>query len=523
MTDHLLGKTFFIICINILFALLGIFWVYHGNFWNDENWYYHGALLFSKGSIPYTDFFYHRLPLHVEFYGTLFKLIGASFVKGRLISLSLFLILNNLQAYVVYRVCQNFFAVSLSYLAFLTPVTLYSYLTNTTYALSSLLLVFSVFLIVVQKFKYTRLFLFTLVNFLIYSGRYIIDYYLPILVLLITGLILYFRKDRKALLMIFSASALGLLYIFKYTLLTGDTNIIFDTITFNFLTIDKNATPAVAVLSEKILSFARFRFMEFENYYPFNIFFVAATLWLLKSVWLGSFKATLAHIPRSPASSLALLFACTITITHFIFFYISLLDWPVTKSYVFPFVILLALWLISETLARFRSDKQYKIIFQILFVLLFFTAPLAVSEEFVKTSYEKSDVAKLSQITDRIHKLEGFRPGVMLSFMPALATDTLINEPRLNMEMLSFQPHLDRGLVERYMLANSEILSKSISEKKYSVVVLSNRFMKPMHAAKVIAPFQSTLLELIKKNYRLVDTVPTGDFQGDTFVFLPLE
>src|SRR3989304_361715 len=103
-----LFKINLLIGINILMLSVGVFIVYHGNFWTDENWYYHGSVLFSNNFSPYIDFFYHRLPLHVEFYGLLFKIFGASFITGRFISLVLFIALVNLSAIVVYKICDDF-------------------------------------------------------------------------------------------------------------------------------------------------------------------------------------------------------------------------------------------------------------------------------------------------------------------------------------------------------------------------------------------------------------------------------
>ena len=54
----------------------------HGN----EGWYSNDSYLIYKGKHPYTDFFYHRLPLFIEIYALISKLIGISLLKLRLIS-----------------------------------------------------------------------------------------------------------------------------------------------------------------------------------------------------------------------------------------------------------------------------------------------------------------------------------------------------------------------------------------------------------------------------------------------------
>ena len=135
------SRTLLILSANIFFICVGIFLVYHHKIWTDEGWYYNGAVLFSRGILPYVDFFYHRLPLHVEFYGTLFKLFGSSFIMGRVISLVLFINLINLTALCVYRITNSFFAVLISYAAFFNIEGLWGFLTISTYSLSSVLFI----------------------------------------------------------------------------------------------------------------------------------------------------------------------------------------------------------------------------------------------------------------------------------------------------------------------------------------------------------------------------------------------
>jgi len=484
--------------------------VYHSNIWTDENWYYNGAVLFSKGYTPYVDFFYHRLPLHIEFYGSLFKLFGASFITGRLISFCLFLMLINVTAIIIYRLTHNNLMVLLSYIAFLSPIALYGYVMNATYTLNALLLVISAFLFVSNISLNKKIFIFVLLNFLVLSNRYLVDYQSLFLIFMIPGLFYYYRKDRNALLAIGFSTVLGVYYIVRYYFFYGAENILFDTITFNFTiksVMGANGVHVAIGFVENLVKFFKIRFLEFDSYYPFNIFCAVSIGVLIFNLW------------KREKSTLLLYYISTVVILNFSFYYISISDWPVGKLYVYPFMIILSIWLIHRILNVFPSQALKAI-----FIVLFLTQGLSVGGEYVTTSYQSSDIAELENVSTEIKKNVKNKNGMILSFTPLLSHSGLVSEPLLNMEMFIFRPDMEVEEVKKRKMMNTDILVENILSRKYEAIVLSEeRFFSGKHAGKVIAPFRDQILNAIQKKYKNIKVIPSGNFRESFHLYIPME
>ena len=72
-----------IVTLSGIVAASGLLFVFLGDFWTDENWYYAGSWLVAHGSLPYLDFFTHHNPLVFYLYGLVQKAAGPSLLVGR--------------------------------------------------------------------------------------------------------------------------------------------------------------------------------------------------------------------------------------------------------------------------------------------------------------------------------------------------------------------------------------------------------------------------------------------------------
>lgn len=493
-----------IIFINILFLFLGLFWIYRCNIWTDENWYYNGAVLFSKGYLPYIDFFYHRLPLHIEFYGILFKIFNSSFIFGRIISLGLFIILINLTAYIIYQMYGNTKLVLLTYIAYLNPLCLYGYLTNSTYSLNALLIIITISLFYWRWRLEHKIFFFIIFNFLILSNRYIIDYQTVFLSLIIIGLIYKFWNNHKILLYIISSTIIGILFIAKYFIIYGDTNIVYDTIVYNFSLKNILVTNGVNLPSgvvENIVQFARIRFAEFDSYYPFNIMAILAIFFIVHS-FVKKRKFELIHY-----------YIIAILLFNILFYYATIDDWPVGKLYIYPLLIILSIIFVN------KITKTFKIKFSFyFFILLFLTQGLSVGRNFITTNYNQSDIYELNKVSKRIDKYAD--EGLMLTFTPLLSNSGIITEPLLNMEMFSFRPDLNSSEAKKIRVLNVDLLLEKISVGTYSIIVLSDeRFFNGRSVAKTITPYKEEIINTIMKKYELKEIVNSGNFRSSFQIY----
>lgn len=517
-------KLIFLLAINAVLFGIGIFWVYHVNIWTDENWYYHSAVLFSNNYLPYIDFFYHRLPLNVEFYGLLFKLFGSSFITARFISLFLFMALVNLTSATVYKICNDFKMVILSYLAMICPAALFGYLTVATFSLSALLIVLSAFVLTTGLNKNIKLFLFIFLNFLIYANRYLVDYQLIFLSILLISLVIYYHRDKLALLSITLSSTIGCLYIFKYFIFYGDKNIFFNTVTFNFSLkgyLRESGVTLPAGLKENLIQFINLRFFEFDSFYPINVICIVGILVLAITFLKNRMK--IKDIIVSPRL-LTLHYLTLVVLLNFGFYYISLLDWPTSKLYVFPVMSIIGIWLISEIfkqISQHQDTMPEKAIF-LLFLTLFLTQGMASSKEYTNLRYLDSDLASLEKVSHSVRNATGGTNGMILTFTPLLAHSGIISDPRLNMEMFAFRPNLTHEEVLKYHLMDAKLMISEIESKKYAAIVLSEkRFFGNSHMSKEILPFRPSIMKAISQGYNLKEIIPLENFRGDFSIFVP--
>lgn len=514
---------------NISILFIGFFWIFHGNIWTDEGWYYGGAVLFSKGFLPYLDFLYHRLPLHIEVYGTLFKLFGASFITGRVISLFFTVIMINLCAWNAYRLTGSLYATFLAYLAFINSIAFWGYFTNSTYALNALLFMLILTVILSRGLSLEiKLFLFIILNFMILANRYLVDYHSFFLMLIVPGFLVYYRNNVRAVASILGSIFLGFLYIFKYSIFLGDRNIFYDTITFIFDSaisqdyfVQTGVIPPSALpsLFGKIKLFLHLRSLEIEAFYSIWVLCLVAIIVIM---WMAFRKNHYLFISQLNAIGLGF---CSLMVTlNFAFYYLTVNDWPVDKTYVFPFMVILAIWMVTyicNHLNQVEVRKWLRIVFILLFIMTGLPGILSAERNF-SVFYKNSDVYALQEISKRIKGYVKNRNGIIMTFNPVLANSGLINEPRLNMELFAFKPYLDTKEVEKYRLMNADILKNNIRGQKYEAIILSDRFFSTAKfgMTKVIAPLREEIMDVILNSYFEAETITSPRY--DHFkIYLP--
>ena len=520
------NKIIIFLILNLSALVIGIFCVNNGNLWRDEGFYYHGALLYSKGFIPYIDFFYHRLPLHIELYGSLFKIFGDTFLIGRYISLFFYLLLINLISLLTFFLIRNYYASLLCFVAMLNPIALYGYLKNSTYALSANLIILSALIIYIPLKTKTKWFLFILINFLIWSNRYLIDYQSFFMLGLFLSSLYIFKNDLKTSVVIIGSFILGTVILFKYTIIFGDKNILFDTIDFNFLQkkyIIESGYQVSTSIKDTIKLFANLRLLEFDAYYPYIVFCLFSIVFifvrffnLIKNRRWDQFKNDPKEIVKC---YLALIF-----LMNFSFYYLSVNDWPVGKLYVYPLMILLSLIIIFDLLnhlAKVGFFFHYKVLLSILFCLFIFQG-FSSSLEFIKTSYLKSDMYLLKKVNKLVNESTKSREGMMLTFSPSLATSHFINEPLLNMDLYTFKPNFDENFIRKYKLMSPNILLNKIKEQKYDIIILSNeRFYKKTGLPQILNPYRQDILDIIDNRYEKIKNLDIN-LMGGLSIYLPL-
>jgi len=124
----------------------GIFWFFFGYMNNDEGWYLYASRLVYDGKLPYIDFSYTQSPLLPYIYGIPQLLFGPSLYMGRLTSLFFGLLTCVFTAKLAEKLVGKMGAVIALALLCSSLTTIYYFTIVKTYALTSFLIIFSLYL-----------------------------------------------------------------------------------------------------------------------------------------------------------------------------------------------------------------------------------------------------------------------------------------------------------------------------------------------------------------------------------------
>ena len=133
--------------ISLLLAVIGaelVFLAFHGNYDSNEGWYANDVFLLTRGERPYTDFFYHRLPLFLYAFSPFSELLGTGWITLRLLSGCFFLLSMIIVVFLLRKSVHPIILLTGLALAAVNVYGLHIYATVQTYAIVAFLLILAV-------------------------------------------------------------------------------------------------------------------------------------------------------------------------------------------------------------------------------------------------------------------------------------------------------------------------------------------------------------------------------------------
>ncbi len=429
-----------------LFFLYSFILALYSNIHTDEYWSYATIYYYSKGLIPYIDYFNHRLPIVDIFYGSVFKLLEISLVKARIISA----ILATFSLYLTLKLVKDKYDKIIIFLIYCQPLHVAMLSTVTTYALSGVLNSAAIIFLLRNYFKK-----YLFINVFFYLTRYLLDF--SIIVSSAISLVVY--KSRQKFIISITISLITIICLY---ILFGE-NVYWHTFNFN-----KNSFQYMQLngvfddyYSDKINKFLLLRKLELYGWYNIYFVFIVATYFIYKN--------------KIYKESVFSIYAILLAI--YSFYYITFNDYPITKIYAIPFII--ALWAIS---GEYISKK-------IKFTVIL-TLTIGLINQNIKITTD--------QLTDICNKIDCSSK----SFATNPILNTSINNSNRNfiMELYSLA-HNDPI---KYLLYNSELFTKEIVTGNYKYLILDQRFHSRENMSKMIGDYQyKEIINYLNSEYKI--------------------
>jgi hypothetical protein len=316
------------------------------------------------------------------------------------------------------------------------PTLLYMNATVTTYALTNLALIVSIY-----KYENGNVYQYIIINKMLYATRYITDIF-PI----IEVVVLYINKNNRKFIVTSIVSSITLVALLYYYL--GE-NIIYDTFVFNkqsFINMQKSG--AIDNEISNVQKFINLRKEEMKSWYGIYSILIVSLFYFLRN------KDEKAKIKIKQYMVYIIIIIC--------FYYYTLNDYPITKITLIPLILL-----IYAEASQFIPKLVKIIIISINIVPIFnINIPYMANK--------KDNQLALCEYIDCSKRT--------LSINPILQTLSTTKDTKLIMELYSFAQN-----DKRYGLYSANEMLQKIKQKEYDNIILDERFLIRKNMSKMIS------------------------------------
>ena len=496
-----------ILSVLILFNLYlcsGLYFVFFGKFWTDENWYYSSSVMTSNGLQPHLDFFAHHNPVFYYVYSIPQYIFGPSFIAGRLTSL-FFILCSFILVYIIARRLSGIFAAFLAG-AFLT-LNFFStsyFVTVSYHPLESLFMVLFFFFLtcgIKEKYKYS---LCTITLLLAVGTRYLTD--ISVVFLLLFFIFLYLKKKEVSFSLrtqILIACCAFILFIMPYINILE--RLIFQIIQFNIFSTRNAEDP---IYKELIKSVFFFRFLLLEkltgNFLPVLIvnFSIGTGI-----IWLG-LRDRKRLFQLWNENAVLFLMVIFVTISE-LFYQIPLISWPVTRLYYFP-VACIAAGVFWEKLASSSKDNLLKPAFYILPVVLILFSVFIQEKPAVRASWETAHLNYLGKVANYVAANTPVDAEIFTFDPPFVIEANRDLSLRMLMETWQIFPEMPTEKCRKYGLINIDMILTELNSRNPYALVLKKpgRLDDNGGKGRILIPYRDAIWKSINSNYYLAHSVP---------------
>lgn len=464
----------------LLISGIAFFTILGNIHFGDEGWYSYDIYQVFQGKQPYQDFFYHRLPLFIEFYGLICKVIGISLLKLRAIS-GILSIIVFIATYIFIRRNIGGNLGLIGGLLLMTGFDVLKYYTTIqSYALVALCLLIAVF---IAKAKIRNIIKFPLIGILMVFTQWLRFPVSYILIAYIIFLVFYNYKDWKVLLLSILCFAASHITLF----------IIYDSPEFRFDIVYMMSQVSTSFLA-KLLTLKGWLFSIFKSYFAISVVLLVL---LIEHFKIYSIKTTVNKIIKKEW-----LVFCLLLILGNFSFYTLTYHLTISMAYVLPLIVISTVYLLKVHFYSFSRPliKNAFFIFVIIFAIIGTHGRGLYSYRFENSHINiMNDIGqKIESITNKDDKLLVF--GSLFGFV---SKREIIRG--LEFDLYGLRHSFSMEEVEKYYLMNEKKLLSIVNNKEADVIIVNDRLLNPTGMGKVLEEVRETFLELVDNNYSEVN------------------
>jgi 4-amino-4-deoxy-L-arabinose transferase-like glycosyltransferase len=509
----------------VVYAVLGLLYVFLGGLWADEGWYFGGSWLVAGGNVPYRDFFIHHNPLFFYIYALPQYLFGPSIIVGRLTSLVLML----LGFVLVWRLARKLGGKTAAVIAgglLVTNILLAYYYTTFSYRILEAFFMLVFFTILFGGLKDTLKYpLATLLLCLVVAIRYPIDIVSGMLGLYLVYVIFRCWHQKRIILFSLAVAVVALGAILLPFIIIARDQYFFGTVTYAFRVSDFWAEFGLMGLPT-IIDRTYHALLAFSE--------VIRTYYAVAAILLGLLIYVIYKIrPERPkfkeliTGNRDLVFLIVFILLYEIFCAAAYLSGVGLRTLTFPAAAVLAGVGLSKVLADIK-DKSAAWLLNGLVIALILLTPLAQygqgGESRPALKWANADMKYILDVSAKVagYTCEG---DTVLTFTPPLALQADRNlAPGTVMELANFFPTWETEKAQKYHLLNLDMLLDYLASRKAGAVVLTeNRFFSGKTQGKILDNYRPEIISVLEENYYLAETVPypAEVGRGTVYIYLP--
>ena len=363
----------------------------------DELWTYSESVLFKRGFIPYSEFFSHRLPMSLLISYPWLNLFGEGYFNLRFLCV----VISTISIYLFFDLIEKIFNKNILIIcSFLILLNKYYFDAQTlllNMAIFNFFLVLTLRLIFfTNRFNIKKINIFFFLQGLIFLSRYIVDIQTLLIffyLFFILGYLFIFYKSKfNKFIKYILPTAIFIPFVTIYISLFVEDKIFYDVVTYNL----NQSSLMRELISAKydfsiIKKFLFLRFLEFKEFFAIIIFFILSFVYYIKKIFnfLKKESNYINNLKNIIINERLFLFCLIFILSYYLFYLVTLNDYPITKIYlIYPIIIIICNF-INYCLTKFKNKKKIIIL---IFICTFLIQNFKIINIF--KNYNKNPLSK---------------------------------------------------------------------------------------------------------------------------------
>jgi len=483
-----------VLLISIYFAL-GIFYIFFGGVNNDEGWYLYASKLVYAGKILYIDFSYTQPPLLPYIYGIPQLLFGRSLYVGRLTSL----FFGATTVIFIVKIAEKNWgklgATVTSALICFNPFTIYFFTIVKTYALTSFLMVLSLFFLVGNSNikNPTKSVLSIFFMCLALGARLSV---LPAVLLSIFYILHTERNSIRTIILSAGTAVMtcGLLFI-PFSVINKDL------LMFNLVWYHLGRAEAMSLREIFINKISVLVDVVDKFFVILVLLFVGLVLHIYREYSTGHAKYHL---------------LCLILLSVFALHFIQRPTYTDYQAILVPLASILAGYGFSKIYGNSKNNSA-RISLALIMIFMILLTPLSQGAVGVDLSGGKRPIQEIEEMADYIrnHTPEDGKLLVFSTYVAVQAERDVL--PGFEMSIFSYYPYWSTEKAEKYHVINRDLLHQYIKSKSAAAILLTSFEIERLQIG-------NDTICLIEENYYLAKSMQNwGQWVDTAYLYMPKE